>query len=107
MSISVRILKEAAEEAAEAAAWYETESAGLGAEFAEALEAALDFIEDPTFPLVPVFYKHAPENLKRLILKRFPYDVVVLTEPDERIIVAIAHHARKPGYWRDRTDHPM
>lgn len=107
MNIPIRILKEAAEEAAEAAAWYEMESAGLGAEFAEALEAAIDLIEDPAFPLFPVSYKHTPQNLKRLILKRFPYDVVVLIQPHQRIIVAIAHHARKPGYWRDRTKRPV
>ena len=33
----VRILEEAAEEAAEAAAWYESERPGLGTEFSDAM----------------------------------------------------------------------
>jgi len=40
-----RIHAAAVEEAAEAAAWYERERAGLGAEFERAVEAALDLLE--------------------------------------------------------------
>jgi len=43
------------------------------------------------------------QGTKRLILRRFPYDIVVVDRGDERLIVALAHHPRKPGYWRDRT----
>lgn len=39
---------------------------------------------------------------KRLVLKRFPYDVVVLEFPEEIIVVAVVHHSRRPGYWRKR-----
>ena len=38
----VRILEQAAEEAIEAAAWHECERAGLGAEFAQAVDFAID-----------------------------------------------------------------
>jgi len=41
----VRILEEAAEEAAEAAAWYQAEKSGLGEEFSDAVDAAIDLIE--------------------------------------------------------------
>ena len=43
----VRILDEAAEEAAEAAAWYELQRPGLGAEFERALDTALDLLDSP------------------------------------------------------------
>jgi hypothetical protein len=36
------------------------------------------------------------------MLRRFPYDVVVVDRPDEYLVVAIAHQSRRPGYWRDR-----
>jgi toxin ParE1/3/4 len=42
----VRILAAAADEAVEAAAWYESERYGLGAEFERAVDAALDLLEE-------------------------------------------------------------
>jgi hypothetical protein len=46
----VRIHAAAAEEAAEAAAWYEKERPGLGADFQRALDAALDLLEEEIVP---------------------------------------------------------
>lgn len=99
----VRILRQAAEEAEAAVSWYEKERQGLGAEFAEAIESAIDIIEDGFLPLSPVPGSSASRGAKRLILRRFPYDIVVVDRGDERIVVAFAHHSRKPGYWWDRT----
>ncbi len=97
----VKILDEASEEASAAASWYEKEKPGLGTEFLEAIEAGLDLIAEDILPLLPLPYETAKE-LKRLILKRFPYDIVALERAEEVIVVAIAHHSRKPGYWRER-----
>jgi hypothetical protein len=47
----VRLLDEAANEAIEAAAWYESQRAGLGADFARAVDAALDLLEEEIVPL--------------------------------------------------------
>ncbi len=101
----VRILEEASDEAAASAAWYEKERTGLGAEFLEALEAGLDLIEEGSLPLLPMPGKASTlRGAKRLILKRFPYDIVALEMGSEVFIIAIAHHSRKPGYWQDRVD---
>ena len=100
----VRILRQAAEEAEAAAAWYEKECQGLGTEFAEAIESAIDLLEDGFLPLSPMPGNSGRKGAKRLILRRFPYDVVVIQSRDELIVVAFAHHSRKPGYWRDRTN---
>lgn len=100
----VRILKKAVEEAEAAAIWYEKERQGLGAEFAATIETAIDVIEDGFFPLSPMPGNSARKGAKRLILRRFPYDVVVVERGHEMLIVAFAHHSRKPGYWQDRTD---
>lgn len=48
----VRILDEAANEAIEAAAWYDRERARLGVEFELAIDAALDLLEEDIAPLV-------------------------------------------------------
>jgi hypothetical protein len=48
----LRIHAEAANEAAEAAAWYEKERPGLGEDFFRAVDAALDLLEEEIVPLV-------------------------------------------------------
>lgn len=98
----VRILEQAAEEAIEAAAWYEQERAGLGAEFAQAIDAAIDLLADEIVPLTAMPGAPGARGAKRLVLKRFPYDIVILERPEEFLVVAVAHHSRRPGYWRDR-----
>lgn len=98
----VRILEEAAEEAIEAAAWYEQERAGLGKEFDSALNIALDLLEDEIVPLTNMPGVTGTRGAKRIILRRFPYDIVVRELPEEIVIVAVAHQSRRPGYWKDR-----
>lgn len=98
----VRILQEAAEEAIAAADWYDKEREGLGKEFASAVEIAIDLIEEDILPLSPMPGKSGAMGVKRLILKRFPYDIVVIEGELETVVLAIAHHSRKPGYWRKR-----
>jgi toxin ParE1/3/4 len=98
----VRILDEAAQELEEAVAWYEAQRPGLGAELAAAVDAALDILESPLVPLVPVAHATRARSVKRLILRRFPYDVVVREGPDEVVVLAFAHQSRRPGYWRSR-----
>ena len=98
----LRILEEAAQEAVAAAEWYDQQRLGLGDEFTEAVDAAIDLIEEDILPLSPFSENLNEKGAKRLILKRFPYDIVVIEHGDESIVVAIAHHARKPGYWNER-----
>jgi toxin ParE1/3/4 len=38
---------------------------------------------------------------RRFVLQHFPYSTVYLTL-EAGYIVAVAHHRRKPGYWRKR-----
>ena len=47
---ALRIHEAASDEAAEAAAWYEKERPGLGAEFEHAVDAALDLLEEEIVP---------------------------------------------------------
>lgn len=100
---TVRILAEASQEAIEAAAWYEYEQIGLGSEFFATLDAAFDVIEENLVPLSPLPNEIGCIGAKRLILDRFPYDVIAFELPEETVVIAIAHHSRKPGYWRERN----
>ena len=100
---TVRILEEASQEAIEAAAWYEYEQPGLGAEFFTAVDAAIDVIEENFLPLSPLPEKAGDTVARRLILERFPYDIVAIELSEETVVIAVAHHSRKPGYWRKRS----
>lgn len=99
---SLRIHEAAAEEAAEAAAWYEKERPGLGQKFERAIDAALDLLEEAIVPLTSMPGASGARGVKRLILRRFPYSVIVSERDTEILVIAFAHHARRPGYWRDR-----
>ncbi|MGB1111314.1 MAG: hypothetical protein ACPG4N_13215, partial [Gammaproteobacteria bacterium] len=71
--------------------------------FAEAVDTAIDLIEESAVPLAPLSEALASKGVKRLILKRFPYDIVVIEHEDEATVIAVAHQARKPGYWNERV----
>lgn len=98
----VKILDKAAEEAIEAAAWYQQERPELGIEFAHAVNAAIDLLEDEIVPLTKMSGAAGARGVKKLVLKRFPYDIVVREFSEEIIVVAIVHQSRRPGYWRNR-----
>jgi plasmid stabilization system protein ParE len=98
----VRIHAAAADEAVEAAAWYEKERPGLGADFQRAVDAALDLLEVEVVPLAAVPGVAGTRGARRLFLRRFPYAVIVRESSEEIVVVAFAHTARRPGYWRNR-----
>ena len=102
MTRTIEILAEAAQEAAEAVRWYERERPGLGAEFETAIDLALDLLEVDPVPFVPAAGEAGKRGVRRLILRRFPFDLIFLQSPTHVRIVAFAHHSRRPGYWRRR-----
>lgn len=99
---ALRIHAAAAEEAAEAAAWYERERPGLGREFENAINAALDLLEQDLVPLTTMPGAVGKRGVKRLVLRRFPYAIIVREATNTIFVIAFAHHARRPGYWRER-----
>lgn len=99
----LRIHEAAAEEAAEAAAWYETERPGLGADCEKAVNAAFDVQEQDIVPLTNVPGVAGTREVKRLLLRRFPYAIVIQQRDTEMVVIAVAHQARRPGYWRERV----
>jgi toxin ParE1/3/4 len=75
----------------------EAEKSGLGADFLAETDRAARRIA--------FFPQHGSPYLagtRRIVLKRFPYSVVYLADADGLLVIAIAHHRQKPGYWRVR-----
>jgi toxin ParE1/3/4 len=98
----VRILECAAEEASEAAGWYESRQAGLGKKFYKALDHAISLIEENLVAMFPWNGKAGLLGAYHLPLYRFPYSIIALEHDDQLVVVAVAHHSRKPGYWTGR-----
>lgn len=74
---------------------------------AEDLELAADFLAEveAAAQRTALFPEHGSPHLagtRRIVLRRFPYSFVCVIEPESTLVVAIAHHRRKPGYWRNR-----
>ena len=99
---SLRSHPEADAEAESAAVWYEDRQDGLGQDFLAELERAFTLVsESPaTWPLWPGM----PESLgiRRFLLSRFPYGIAYDFSESEVVVYAVAHLARRPGYWKDR-----
>jgi toxin ParE1/3/4 len=95
----VVVLHEASEELSDAAAWYETERAGLGADLlAEASRAVKEIAANPTtWPFVA-----RSRVVRRFLLTRFPYFAYYVIRDDHVRVFAFGHTSRKPGYWKDR-----
>ncbi len=82
----------------EAAKYYEHQAAGLGVEFLLELEHAVETIKEAptTWPIIE-------GQLRRRLLRRFPFGVLYHIDEKEIIIIAVAHLRRKPNYWKTRT----
>jgi toxin ParE1/3/4 len=92
----------AVEEFIAAVDWYEARLAGLGREFINAVDRAVErLVENPRLG-GPVPGVDPELGTRRLLLQKFPYSVVYLESGKEITVVAVAHGHRRPGYWRDR-----
>src|SRR5689334_23846192 len=79
--------------------WYEARREGLGLRFLLLVDEALLAIEETPSG----FPRWEPDTrFRKFTMQRFPY-LVFYRELDDRVeVVAIAHGAREPGYWRKR-----
>lgn len=102
--MNFRVLPEAQGDAIEAAIWYDDHQLSLGAEFLAVVQRAFDQIRSASRSLSKLETYHGPHDVRRLLLKRFPYAVIVLYRPEETVVVAVAHTRRRPLYWLNRLD---
>ena len=81
----------------DAAVWYETQSNGLGSEFSRSVDACLaDIGRAPRrFPVIR-------RNMRRALLRRFPYGLFFVEAEDVVKVVACLHVRRDPHEWNER-----
>ena len=52
---------------------------------------------------MPLAWPRMEENIRRVLVHRFPYGVLYSINNDRLHILAIMHLRRQPGYWRERS----
>ena len=99
---ALEILAEAAEEAEAAVDWYEREQPDLGRQFRDVLIAGLDLLEEGIVTGSPLPGALGNEGIRRLVLRRYPYDIIFVSRHNSITVLAFVHHSRRPRYWRGR-----
>jgi plasmid stabilization system protein ParE len=102
----VRYDPAAAQELAEAVAWYEAEHAGLGDALLSEVDAIVAALRSGGIvPHSPV-PELADPTVRRILLERFPYAIAFVEHEGAILLVAVAHLKRRPAYWADRLPAP-
>ena len=97
---SYRFLSPAEDEMTEAALFYESRSVGLGNDFLDDVQRAVDRLCE-----YPYSGELVDTNLRRTLLHRFPFNLIYGIERQSIVIIAVATMAaRAPGYWRSRVN---
>ena len=95
--ISVVFDPDARAEFLEAVRYYEDYQAGLGRRFQMTVETAVQGIAE-----TPFRYRLLHSPFRRYLLPNFPYTIIYCIEPENILIIAVAHTKRKPEYWNKR-----
>ena len=86
------------QELTDAIAYYEAQQPGLGLEYLEDVENTVNLLR-----IYPEAGSRVRGSIRRLILPKFPYSLLYRLLENEQIrILALAHHKRRPQYWRNR-----
>lgn len=85
-------------ELSEAIQYYENVEPGLGQDFAVEVYSAVQ--RAITYPNAWMVLEG---EVRRSLVRRFPYGVLYSEEGDGILIVAVMHLHRDPGYWKGRV----
>lgn len=89
---------EAEAELLEAVGFYEERLEGLGDRFLNEVDQRISEVLD-----APNRWRVVEADVRRVILRRFPYGIYYRVAGEELRILAVKHHSRHPDYWKHRT----
>lgn len=98
MKYHVVLRAEAENDIDEAYRWYEKQIKGLGFDFILSVDAAISSIERS-----PHFYSKIHKNIRRALIRRFPFGIFFIIKGKKIIIIAIFHVKRDPIRWQKRN----
>jgi hypothetical protein len=92
----IEIHPEVYDELEQARSWYETQTAGLGNDFLDEVERAINAVQRAP-DAWPIYM-----NVHRYLVHRFPFAILYRYDDFKIRIYAVMHLRRKPGYWKSR-----
>jgi len=95
--MNARFVFLAEEELDEAVNYYNDQMPGLGSQFYQEVNQAIDRIIK-----FPNAWTEVGKYARRYLLRRFPYALLYSKENGDIIILAVANLHRDPDYYRDR-----
>jgi plasmid stabilization system protein ParE len=95
---SVRFTPAARAEVIQAQDWYEHEAPGLGRRFRGAIEASTERMSAN-----PLQFPAVLKNVRRALLRRFPYSLFFVIDEETLLIIACFHASRDPVHWQKRV----
>jgi len=81
----------------ESVAYYESQQAGLGQRFLEAVSEAVRRIQAR-----PDMYRLIDQAWRQCRIPRFPFGIIYRVKHRRIQIIAVMHLHRRPGYWQKR-----
>lgn len=98
MSRPLVVRPEAESDVAAAVQWYEGQRPGLSLAFRSALDRAFStIIENPDR------YARIYRDVRRALVRRFPYGVFYIEQGERIVVVGVLHTSRNPTLWRSRS----
>jgi toxin ParE1/3/4 len=98
MKRMIFIRPEAEKDIREAYSWYETQMSGLGANFILQVDAQLRSLQRN-----PLQYPIIHREMRRCLVRRFPYSIFYMVEDKRIVILAVFHAKRDPKSWQMRS----
>ncbi len=93
----LNIHEDADRELSDAADYYDAESLGLGTVFLDQLDDGNERILENPHAAAEI-----DPGIRKLVLAKFPYNLIYEIDGDIVLILAVAHQRRRPHYWRER-----
>lgn len=95
--MKLRYSAEAEAEFEDALGWYAERSANAVRKLEKEVAAAASVLVQH-----PRFGTPKQDGVRLLPLHDFPYSLVYTIRHEEIVVIALAHHSRRPGYWMGR-----
>ena len=97
MDYELIIRPEAKADLLDAFYWYQKQRQGLGLDFKLCVDEVISKIRRN-----PLIHKEIFQNVRRSVIKRFPFGVFYTIENERIIILAVMHARRDPMKWKNR-----
>jgi toxin ParE1/3/4 len=97
LSYEIQVRRAAEVDISEAQVWYDSQRSGLGGEFRTEIFRVFDRVAE-----TPFIYQRAHRDVRRAIVRRFPYLIWYRVTDETVIVLACTYAGRDPRYVKTR-----